>query len=82
MQKFIISAGLRYEENKGKKMEKKKAAAGECIDRIIKLWDKNWLLLTAGDFAKGDFNAMTGQFWRHVGQAVFAGCGAADAIYI
>ncbi len=30
----------------------------EMIDKIFELWDKQWLLLTAGDFAK-DYNAMT-----------------------
>ena len=26
---------------------------------IFKLWDKQWFLLTSGDFEKGDFNTMT-----------------------
>lgn len=25
----------------------------------FEIWDKTWLLLTSGDFAKGDFNSMT-----------------------
>jgi flavin reductase (DIM6/NTAB) family NADH-FMN oxidoreductase RutF len=29
------------------------------ISKGFELWDKTWLLLTSGDFAKGDFNSMT-----------------------
>lgn len=31
----------------------------EFNTNIFKLWSKDWLLLTAGDFAKNDFNCMT-----------------------
>ena len=28
------------------------------LTKSFDLWDKNWLLLTSGDFSKGDFNSM------------------------
>ena len=33
--------------------------AKESIDRVLNLWDKQWLLLTPGDFQSGDYNTMT-----------------------
>ena len=29
------------------------------LSNSFELWDKTWLLLTSGDFGKGDFNSMT-----------------------
>jgi flavin reductase (DIM6/NTAB) family NADH-FMN oxidoreductase RutF len=31
----------------------------ELILRSLQVWDKQWFLLTCGDFASGDFNTMT-----------------------
>ena len=40
-------------------MEIRKPVNSNDIERIFHLWDKQWLLLTAGDFARNDFNTMT-----------------------
>jgi flavin reductase (DIM6/NTAB) family NADH-FMN oxidoreductase RutF len=33
--------------------------AHDFLTRVFHLWDKQWFLLTAGDFAAGHYNAMT-----------------------
>ncbi len=40
-------------------MERNKVAIRELLLHPFEIWDKRWFLLTCGDFAKKDFNAMT-----------------------
>ncbi len=40
-------------------MERKIITPNELETRIHHLWGEQWLLLTSGDFAAGDFNTMT-----------------------
>ena len=40
-------------------MQKIETVEYKDIEKIFQLWDKHWLLLTCGDFAKKDYNTMT-----------------------
>ena len=40
-------------------MARKLILLDEFVVKSHRLWDRQWLLLTSGDFAQGDFNAMT-----------------------
>jgi flavin reductase (DIM6/NTAB) family NADH-FMN oxidoreductase RutF len=40
-------------------MAREKIAIDWFLARIYHLWDKQWFLLTSGDFAKGHYNTMT-----------------------
>jgi flavin reductase (DIM6/NTAB) family NADH-FMN oxidoreductase RutF len=40
-------------------MERKNISPIDLVVRINELWDKQWFLLTCGDYEKNDFNTMT-----------------------